>query len=229
MILAPLLLSLWVAGLSTLLVLLAGLPLARWLAQRQDVRARWIDALVTAPLVLPPVVSGYYLLFLFSPRGPVGIFLERVFGASVVFHWSGAVLASAVVAFPLLVRTARAAFETVPSGYLEAAATCGARPRRVFFTVHLRLAIPGVAAATVLAFARGLGEFGATTVVAGNIPGKTQTLPLAMYQAIISGDHRGANLMALLVTAMAVVLLFLADRFQRRSLSIMALRPGKES
>lgn len=216
MTLFPLLLSFWVAGCSTLLVLIAGLPLARWLARRTSSSVRLVDALVTAPLVLPPVVTGYFLLALFSPRGALGTLLERVFHAGVVFHWTGAVLASAIVAFPLLVRTARAALESVPRGYLEAAETCGSSPWRVFFSVHLPLAFPGVAAGTLLAFARGLGEFGATVIVAGNIPGKTQTLPLAMYQAIVSGDGRAARDMALVITALAALLLFLADRLQRR-------------
>jgi len=215
-ILTPLLLSLLVAGASTLLVVLAGLPLARWLAGRRSRGARLVDALVTAPLVLPPVVVGYYLLVLFAPHGPCGVLLRKLLGASVLFHWTGAVLASSVVAFPLLVRTARAALESVPRGFLEAAAVCGARPGRVFLTVHLPLALPGVAAGVVLAFARGLGEFGATVIVAGNIPGRTQTLPLAIYQAIILGETNAANVMVALVTGLAVVLLLLADRFQRR-------------
>jgi len=216
--LGPLLLSLQVAGLSTLLVLVLGLPLARWLAWHHGPWARLVESLVTAPLVLPPVVCGYGLLLLFAPRGPLGAPLERFFGARVIFHWTGAVLAAAVVAFPLLVRTARAALESVPRGYLEAAATCGSTPGRAFLDVHLPLALPGIAAGAVLAFARGLGEFGATVIVAGNIPGKTQTLPLAMYEALMAGDARGAGQMALLVLGLAVPLLFLADRFQRRAL-----------
>ncbi len=218
MIGSALLLSLWVAVLSTVLVLAAGLPLAGWLARHHGRAARVVDAFVTAPLVLPPVAVGYFLLALLGPRGPLGAALERAFGVSVVFHWSAAVLASAVVAFPLLVRTARAALESVPRGYVEAAATCGSPPYRVFTGVQLPMALPGIGAGIVLAFARGLGEFGATVIVAGNIPGKTQTLPLAMYQAILSGNTHGAMVMAVLVTLFAVVLLLLADRFQRRAL-----------
>jgi molybdate transport system permease protein len=218
MLLSPILLSLWVATLSTILVVVCGLPLARWLAWHRGTGARLVEALVTAPLVLPPVVSGYGLLLLFSPRGPIGSLLERAFGARLVFHWSGAVLAAAVVAFPLLVRTAKAALESVPRGYLEAAQTCGSRPLRAFLDVHLPLALPGIGAGVVLAFARGLGEFGATVVIAGNIPGRTQTLPLAIYQSIAGGDLRAASRMALLVVAAAVLLLLLADRFQRRAI-----------
>ncbi len=218
MISTALLLSFLVSGVSTLLVVISGLPLARWLAIHRGPAVRLVDAIVTAPLVLPPVAVGYLLLSLFSPRGPLGVLLQRLFGVSVVFHWTGAVLASAVVAFPLLVRTARAALESVPRGYLDAASTCGSGPSRAFLSVHLPLALPGIAAGAVLAFARGLGEFGATVIVAGNIPGRTQTLPLAMYQAILSGDARSANSMALLVTAIAIVLLLAADRFQRRAI-----------
>jgi molybdate transport system permease protein len=215
---SPLILSLLVAGLSTLLVFVTGLPLARWLSRHRGTPARLVDALVTAPLVLPPVVCGYYLLALFAPHGPLGVILRKLFGVSIIFHWTGAVLASSVVAFPLLVRTAQAALESVPRGYMEAALTCGSKPWRAFLTVQLPLALPGVAAGIVLAFARGLGEFGATVIVAGNIPGKTQTLPLAIYQAIVSGNVAAANSMVLIMTAFAVVLLFLADRFQRRAI-----------
>ena len=217
MTLSPLLLSFAVAGGSTLLVIAAGLPLARWLSTHRGGGARFLDALATAPLVLPPVVTGFYLLSLFSPSGPVGRLLEMTLGASVVFHWTGAVLASAVVSFPLMVRSARAALESVPERYLEAARSCGAHPTRVFLRVQLPLALPGVAAGVVLAFARGLGEFGATVIVAGNIPGRTQTLPLAIYEAIISGQTARANALALVITGISVVLLFLADRFQQRA------------
>jgi molybdate transport system permease protein len=137
----------------------------------------------------------------------------------VIFHWSGAVLASATVALPLLVRTSRSALEGVAPGYLEAGATCGAGPGRVFFTIHLPLAMPGIAAGLTLAFARALGEFGATLLVAGNIPGKTQTLPLAIYEAVFAGDYARANRMVLFVTALALVLLFLADGLQRKTLA----------
>jgi molybdate transport system permease protein len=214
--LTPLLLSLWVAGLSTILVLVFGIPLARWMTLHDGTGTRLVDVLVTVPLVLPPVVTGYVLLTLFAPGGILGSLLHRFFGASILFHWTGAVLASAVVSFPLLVRTARAALQSVPRGYLEAALTCGSSPRRAFLTVQLPIALPGVAAGAVLAFARGLGEFGATVIVAGNIPGRTQTLPLAIYQAIVSGDTASARSMVLVVTAIAVVLLFAADRYQRR-------------
>jgi molybdate transport system permease protein len=215
---SPLLLSLLVAGLSTVLVILTGLPLARWLAGRRHGGARWVEGLVTAPLVLPPVVIGYGLLLLFAPHGPLGTLLRHLFGASILFHWTGAVLASGVVSFPLLVRTARAALESVPRGYLETAATCGASPGRAFYGVHLPLALPGVGAGVVLAFARGLGEFGATVIVAGNIPGKTQTLPLAIYQAIAVGDSAGALRSVAVIVVLAMVLLLLADRLQRRVL-----------
>jgi len=215
--LEPLLLSFLVAGVSTLLVVVLGLPLARWFARHQGPGARLLDALATAPLVLPPVVTGYYLLVLFGPHGPIGRLLEATGGPRVVFHWSGAVLASAVVAFPLFVRSARAALETVPAGYLEASSTCGAGPWRTFLRVHLPMAAPGVMAGALLAFARGLGEFGATVMVAGNIPGRTQTLPLAIYEAVFSGNLREANLMVGVVTALAVVLLISADRLQARA------------
>ena len=213
---SPLLLSLWVATLSTVLTVLVGVPFAYWVAGRSGLGARILEALALAPLVVPPVVTGYGLLVLFAPEGILGGPLSRLFGVSVVFHWSGAVLAGAVVSFPLLLRAARAAFEGVPRAQREVAATCGASPVRVFQTIDLPWAASGIAAGIALAFARALGEFGATLIVAGNLPGLTQTLPMAIYDAIFSGDYARANRWVWTVTGISVLLLLLADRWERR-------------
>ncbi|MEZ4651710.1 MAG: molybdate ABC transporter permease subunit [Candidatus Eisenbacteria bacterium] len=212
---SPFVLSFVVATLATLLAAIVGVPFAFWVARERSAWSRVLESLALVPLVVPPVVTGYGLLALFSPETGLGRFVTSI-GVPVVFHWTGAVLAGAVVSFPLLVRSARAAFETVPPAQREMAATCGASPFRVFQTIDLPWAAAGIAAGCALAFARALGEFGATLIVAGNLPGITQTLPMAIYDAIFSGDYDQANRMVWVVTAVAVVLLLLADRWERR-------------
>ncbi len=163
----------------------AGLPFAvaiGYVLARASFPGKWLlETLVHLPLVLPPVVTGYLLLICFSPRGPIGAFLADVFGVKVVFSWVGAVLAAAVVSFPLMVRAIRLAFQGVDPRLEMAARSLGASRTRAFFTVSLPLARRGVIAGWLLAFARGLGEFGATIMVAGNIEGATRTIPLAIY------------------------------------------------
>jgi molybdate transport system permease protein len=163
----------------------AGLPVAvavAWLLARRRFRGRLLlEAVVSCPLVLPPVVTGYLLLLLLGPQGPVGGVLERVFGVRIVFTWWAAVLAAAVVAFPLMVRAIRLSIEAVDPRLEQAARTLGAGPWRTFLRVTLPLSRPGLLAGWLLAFARGLGEFGATIMVAGNIPDRTRTIPLAIW------------------------------------------------
>jgi molybdate transport system permease protein len=190
---------------ATVLIVPAGVPLA-WLLARRRFRGRaLLEALVTMPLVVPPVATGLLLLVLFSRRGVVGALLERM-GIGIVFTWKAVVLAMAVMGLPLLVRTARAGFEQVNTRYESVAATLGASPLRVFFTISLPLAWPAVLAGAVLAFARALGEFGATIVVAGSIPGATRTLAVAIYGYTETGQDR----QALVLVAIAIVIAFVA-------------------
>ncbi|WP_309085144.1 molybdate ABC transporter permease subunit [Chelativorans sp.] len=180
-----------------------------------------LQALVTLPLVLPPVVTGYGLLVLFGTQGPLGRFFESVFGLSFAFRWTGAALAAGVMAFPLLVRPIRLSLEAVDRGLEEAAATLGARRPVVFLTVTLPLALPGLLAGTVLGFAKALGEFGATITFVSNIPGETQTLSLAIYALMQSpaGDAAALRLIVIsIVLALAAVILseWVARRLQRR-------------
>jgi len=190
---------------ATLLIVPAGVPLA-WLLARRRFRGRAVlEALVTMPLVVPPVATGLLLLVLFSRRGMLGALLERM-GIGIVFTWKAVVLAMAVMGLPLLVRTARAGFEQVNTRYESVAATLGASPLRVFFTISLPLAWPAVLAGAVLAFARALGEFGATIVVAGSIPGATRTLAVAIYGYTETGQDR----QALALVAIAIVIAFVA-------------------
>lgn len=207
----PLLLSLKVAGLATLLNLVLGVAaawgLSRWRSPLRD----FIDSILTLPLVLPPTVLGYYLLVLFGRRGPFGAWLESM-GIQLVFTWQGAVLASTVVAFPLVLKAARAAFESVDHQLEDAARVLGVSEAGVFFRVSLPLATRGITAGVLLAFARALGEFGATLMVAGNLPGRTQTLSVAIYEAVQAGDDGAATVLVVVTSITCIVLLMVAGR-----------------
>jgi molybdate transport system permease protein len=184
--------TLRVAALATLAILAPGLALARLLARRDFPGKAFVETLLALPLVLPPVATGLLLLRLFGRRGPLGSFLEDQLGLQVVFTWRAVVVAMAVMSFPLLVRAARTAFEEVDPRLEQIARTLGAGEGRVFWTVSLPLARRGVLAGALLAFARALGEFGATILVAGNIPGQTQTLALGIYQHVQLGQDETA-------------------------------------
>jgi molybdate transport system permease protein len=189
------------AGAATLLMLPPGLLLA-WLLARGRFPGRvLLDTLVSLPLVMPPVATGLVLLMLFAPRGPIGRLLAHA-GVEVVFTWKAVVLAMTVMGLPLLVRTVRAGIEQVDSRYEAAASTLGAGPLRVFLTITLPLARPAIAAGAVLGFARALGEFGATIMIAGSIPGSTRTLAVAIYSLAETGRDREA---AVLVAIAAVI------------------------
>ncbi|HVE10756.1 MAG TPA: molybdate ABC transporter permease subunit [Paraburkholderia sp.] len=207
----PLLLSLKVAGWATVLNVVfgvaAGFGLARWRSGARDV----VDSLLTLPLVMPPTVLGYYLLVLLGRRGMVGGWLDRL-GIELVFTWQGAVIASMVVAFPLVLKSARAAFESVDPQLERAARTLGISEAAIFFRVTLPLATRGILAGTLLSFARALGEFGATLMIAGNLPGRTQTLSVAVYAAVQAGDDSTANFLVLVTSATCVAVLLLAGR-----------------
>lgn len=211
----PLLLSLKVAGLATLLVLVAGTGLGFLLARRPFPGREVLDALCTLPMVLPPTVLGYYLLVLLGRRGPLGGFLDRVFGIQLIFTWQGAVLAAAIVSFPLALKAARAAFEQVDPQFERAARTLGVSEAGVFFRVTLPLAWRGILGGTLLAFARALGEFGATLMVAGSIPGRTQTLSVAVYEAVQAGQDGLATTLVLVTSAACLGVLIAASRLLR--------------
>ncbi len=207
----PLLLSLKVAGWATALNAVLGVgaawALARWRSPLRDV----VDAVLTLPLVLPPTVLGYYLLVLVGRRGVFGEWLARL-GIELVFTWQGAVLASTIVAFPLVLKSARAAFEGVDHQLENAARVLGVPEAGIFFRVTLPLAARGIIAGVLLAFARALGEFGATLMIAGNLPGRTQTLSVAIYEAVQAGDDNTANLLVLVTSITCVLLLVIAGR-----------------
>jgi molybdate transport system permease protein len=208
MSLSPLVLSFEVAALATLVAGLLGVALATLLARGRFAGRDLLDVLVTAPMVLPPTVLGYFVLVALGRRSPVGRLFESLTGSSIVFTRTGAVIAAAVGSLPLIVKGARAALEGVDERLVLAARTLGAGPLRAYFTVHLPLAAPGVVAATMLGFARALGDFGVTLMVAGSIPGVTRTASLAIYDAIEAGRDAEARSMALVLTATAIALLY---------------------
>lgn len=207
----PLLLSLKVASLATLLAAVLGIASAYWLARRQSAWNDLIDSILTLPMVLPPTVIGYYLLVLFGRRGWLGPFLSDL-GIELVFTWQGAVVAATVVAFPLVLKGARAAFQMVDTQYQDAARVLGISELAIFFRVTLPLASRGIIAGVLLAFARALGEFGATLMIAGSIPGRTQTLSIAIYEAVQAGDDDMAILLVAITSITCVLVLWGSSR-----------------
>lgn len=200
--------ALWATALDLVLGVAAGYLLARCRFPGRDV----LDAVLTLPMVMPPTVLGYYLLVLIGRNGPLGRWLQDSFGINLIFTWQAAVLAAAVVAFPLVLKGARSAFETVDTQLEDAARVLGIPPFAVFLRVTLPLAWRGVLAGTLLAFARTMGEFGATLMVAGSIPGKTQTLSIAVYEAVQAGQDDTANLLVIVTSVTCIVVLVLANR-----------------
>ena len=200
---------------ATVLIVPPGVVLAWVLARRRFPGRALLEAAVTMPLVVPPVATGLLLLTLFSRRGIVGGVLERI-GIEVVFTWKAVVLAMAIMGLPLLIRTARAGFEQVNTRYERVAATLGAPPVRIFLTISLPLAWPGVLAGAVLAFARALGEFGATIVVAGSIPGVTRTLAVAIYGYTETGQDRQAMVLVAIAVVISFAALWISNRLVER-------------
>ena len=207
---SPLELSLRVAGTATLVSFVAATLMAWVLARKKGPMPALLDALCTLPLVLPPTVLGYYLILLVGRRGLFGPALAEL-GINLIFSWKGAVVAATVVVFPLIYKSARASLEQVDSQLEDAARTLGASEWRVFISVSLPLAWKGIFAGIMLAFTRGMGEFGATLMIAGNIPGKTQTLALAIYDAFQAGNDAQATWLVIVTSLACVGLLMAAE------------------
>ncbi|MDC7717486.1 molybdate ABC transporter permease subunit [Vogesella sp. DC21W] len=203
-------LSLKVAGLATVLAALSGVATGFVLARGRFPGRDVLDTLLTLPMVLPPTVLGYYLLVLLGRQGALGGWLQAQWGINLIFSWQGAVIAAAVVAFPLVFKPARAAFEAVDGQLEQAAQVLGISRLAVFFRITLPLAWRGILAGILLAFARALGEFGATLMVAGSIPGKTQTLSIAVYEAVQAGQDDVANLLVGVISAVCICVLLAA-------------------
>lgn len=205
-------LSLKVAGLATAINILLGTLAGFVLARKHFIGRDLLDTLFTLPMVLPPTVMGYYLLVLFGREGKIGQWLQATWDINLIFTWQGAVIAAAAVTFPLVVKPARAAFEGVNPQLEQAARSLGLPEYAVFWRITLPLAWRGILAGVLLAFARALGEFGATLMIAGSIPGQTQTLSIAVYEAVQAGDDALANGLVLLISAVCIVILWTANR-----------------
>lgn len=215
---SPIFLSIKVALVAVSGVVCFAVPLAGLMARRDFPGKDVVESLITLPLVLPPSVIGFILLLLFGKNGPLGIILENWFHVRVVFSWWGAAIASAVVSFPLMYQSVKAAVEAVDPNLENAARTLGAGELRVFGTITLPLAWSGIVAGLILAFARSLGEFGATLMIAGNIPGKTQTMPLAVYFAAEAGETRTAALLVTIMTVFSFLVIFWLNRWSKKRL-----------
>lgn len=212
----PLWLSLRVAALSTLISTIVGLWLAYLLAHRTFRGKDFLDAAITLPLVLPPTVLGYYLLILIGRETPLGRLYESVFGQPLVFTWQAAVVAAIFHSLPLMVKWSRAALESVDRSYEMAARSLGASEWRVFSRVSMPLAARSIVAAAALCFARALGDFGVTIMIAGNIPGRTQTLSVAIYDAVEAGNGQLARTLTIVISLIAIFTLTLVNRVSRR-------------
>lgn len=209
---SALFLSLKVAGWAVFINLILGISVGYLLARKRFIGRELLDTILTLPMVMPPTVLGYYLLVLLGRNGWIGEWLKDVFDINLIFTWQGAVIASVVVTFPLVFKPARAAFESIDQHYEQTARVLGISELAIFFRVTLPLAWRGILAGVLLAFARALGEFGATLMVAGSIPGKTQTLSVAIYEAVQAGQDAIANTLVIITSIVCIIVLLLAKR-----------------
>lgn len=205
-----LILSLKVAVFSLIVNLVLGLPLGFLLARKQFWGKEFLDTILTLPMVMPPTVLGYYLLVLLGRNGFIGYDLEHYFGINLIFTWQGAVIAASIVTFPLIFKQVRTAFEGINQQYEQTAQMLGISNFAIFFRILLPLAWPNILVGLLLAFARSLGEFGATLMVAGSIPGKTQTMSIAIYEAVQSGQDTIANSLVIILSVVCVFILLSA-------------------
>lgn len=214
--LSPLYLSLKVSFFATLICILTGLPLSYLLAKKRFYGRDFLDSIVMLPMILPPTVLGYYLLVALGRRSFIGRAFEDIFGTTIVFTWYGAVIAASVVAIPLLVKTAKSAFEAVDNNLENAARILGKSETAVILTITIPLAWRGIFAGIALSFFRALGDFGTTLMVAGNIPGLTQTVPIAIYDAVQADNMPLANILVAIVTVSAISILLIMGRIVNR-------------
>ncbi len=222
--LSPLFLSLKVASISTVFVFIVSIALARLMVRRDFYGKSIVDALILLPLVLPPTVIGFALIVLFGVNGPLGILLENLFGFRVVFTWIGAAIASFVVSLPLMYQSALAAFEKVDPRWENVGRTMGVSEWRIFRTITFPLAWPGILAGVILAFARAIGEFGATLMIAGYIPGLTETIPLAIYFAYEAGQMDKALFWVIIISSLGVAAISWVNYWRKKN----AVRIGRE-
>jgi len=220
---SPLWISIKTATLSTVITFFLGIIISYWMANFKGKSKGLIDGLFTLPLILPPTVVGFFLLLLCGKNGPVGKIFE-LFNTSVIFSWSATVLAAIVVSFPMMYRTTRAAFEQIDTNIISAARTLGLSEFKIFHKIAIPLAMPGIIGGLVLSFARAIGEFGATLMIAGNIPGKTQTMPLAIFFAAEGGDMEKAMLWVIIIVTLSLFLILILNYWSEVQLKLMGRR-----
>lgn len=221
--LTPLWISIKTSLLATFITFFIGIVTAYLVA---NYRGKWrglIDSLFTLPLVLPPTVLGFFLLLLFGKNGPMGKLLELM-DSSIIFTWTATVIAAVVVAFPMMYRSARSAFEQIDNNLISAAKTLGLSNWKIFYKIAIPLAWPGIIGGVVLSFARALGEFVATLMIAGNIPGKTQTMPLAIFFKVQAMDYKGAMLWVWTIVAISVVMILILNKWSDKQQEIVGKR-----
>ncbi|WP_078555243.1 molybdate ABC transporter permease subunit [Bacillus alkalicellulosilyticus] len=212
----PLVLSLQVALTATLLSVVVGLPIAYYLSHSKNRFADIIDTFVTLPIVLPPTVLGYYLLVLLGRQSSVGAFLEEHFNIMIVFTPTGAVIAALIVGIPFLIKSAKAAFTDMDKHIIHAARVLGKNEWYIFFSIIVPLSWPGILTGVTLSFARSLGDFGVTLMVAGSIPGETMTMPIAIYDALLSGNRTLAHTLVFIMTGTSLLILYMINRLERK-------------
>lgn len=222
--LSPLALSLKIASISTFFVFLASLLLARFMTRHRFFGKSFIEAIILLPLVLPPTVIGFALIYLFGVNGPLGMLLEEWFDFRIVFTWMGAVVASFIVSLPLMYQSTLAAFEKVDPRWENVARTMGVSEWRIFRTITFPLAWPGIFAGLILSFARGIGEFGATLMIAGYIPGKTETVPLAIYFAYEAGHMDKAAFWVIIISSLGLAVMTWLNYWRKKT----SVKLGKE-
>lgn len=211
--LEPIFLSLRIASIATVFSFFLGVFLAYILNKRKIPGKNFWETLITLPMILPPSVTGYFLLILLGKRGAIGSALIDLFGFKIIFTWYAAVIAASIVSLPLMYQNVKAAFLNVDPSYERAARTLGSSEFRIFWTITFPLAWPGIISGIVLSFCRAIGEFGATLMVAGNIPGKTQTVPTAIYYAVENGNSQLANTLVLIMTVFSFVLILSLNKW----------------
>ncbi|MCC3865400.1 molybdate ABC transporter permease subunit [Terrisporobacter petrolearius] len=221
--LTPLWISIRTSLLATFITFFIGIGSAYLVANYQGKWKGLIDSLFTLPLVLPPTVLGFFLLLLFGKNGPMGRLLALM-DKSIIFTWSATVIAATVVAFPMMYRSARSAFEQIDINLISAAKTLGLSNWKIFYKIAIPLAWPGIIGGLVLSFARALGEFGATLMIAGNIPGKTQTMPLAIFFEVQAMDYKGAMLWVMTIVAISVVMILILNKWSDKQQEIVGKR-----
>lgn len=211
---SPIIISMKTASAAIVLTFMLGLFSARWIVKMKSEKVKMIlDGILTLPLVLPPTVMGFILLIIFGVNRPLGKLLLQFFGVKIVFSWTATVIAAVVISFPLMYRSARGAFELVDQNLIMAARTLGMSERKIFWRIIMPLALPGVVGGGILAFARGLGEFGATAMIAGNIEDKTRTLPLAIYSEVAAGNMKIASYYVIIVLAISFLVVVSTNYF----------------